>query len=204
VRTMYRLSLFLAALIFVAGAAFAEDVRPDGTLVEDGTDCTTADAHTKTDNDTDDAWNASDDCADDSCTAAADTTFVSQITFASPSDNPSITAGAQTMAVRARKCDDGQTGTPSIRIDAHCNGTLVDTGALTNIAWNSGEGTVVTEAWTFNTTDCATDGSDVEVLIFCDAASGSPGARVGCDFAAVEWRATVGGVAVTRRMVIAP
>jgi hypothetical protein len=182
-------------LLLLALPALAEDVRPDGTQNEAGTDCTTSDAHTKTDNDTDDSWDTNDDCADDSCTAAADTTFVSQITFATPSANPTVVTDDQVMAVRARKCNDGQGGTPEIRIDSYCAGTLVDTGTSTAIAWNAGEGTVVTEAWTFNTTDCTSDGSDVEVLIFCDAAGGAPGNRVGCDFDAVEWRATVGAAA---------
>ena len=74
-----------AAAFFLAVGLFAEDVRPDGTQAEAGTDCTTSDAHTATDNDTDDLWNTADDCIDDSCTSATDTTFVSQITFASPS-----------------------------------------------------------------------------------------------------------------------
>lgn len=189
-----------AVLLFLALPVLAEDVRPDGTQNEAGTDCTTSDAHTKTDNDTDDAWDTNDDCADDSCASATNTTFVSQITFANPTDNPTTVTDDQVFAVRARKCDVGQSGTPQIRLDAYCNNVLLEAGTLTAIAWNSGEGTVVTEAWTFNSGSCASNGSDVEINVFCDSAGGSPTARVGCDFDAVEWRATVG--AATEEMMV--
>lgn len=194
-RSIYsRPAFWFAVLIlsfFLAAVAWGEDVRPDGTEAEAGTDCTTSTAHTATDNDTDDAWNESDDCIDDSCTASADTTFVSNITFASPSLNPTTGAGDQTMAVKSRECSSSQSGAASIRIDTYCGTTLVDTGSSQSIDGSSPSGVVLTEAWTFNTTDCAADGSDVEILVFCDAAGGSPSSRVGCDFDAIEWRATV-------------
>ena len=95
----------------------------------------------------------------------------------------------------------GLSGTPQIRLDAYCNGTLVESGSLAAIAWNGGDGTVVTEAWTF-TGACASDGSDVEILVFCDSAGGAPGARVGCDFDAIEWRATVAAPPTRSRAVV--
>lgn len=195
--TRLLLSLCLAVVVV---AAWGEDVRPDGTQAEDATDCTTSNAHTRMDNDVTDAWNGGDDCDMGSapCNTSTDFDFVSNITFGTPSASPVVTAGAQVFAMRARKCSTLQSGTPAVRMDAYCNGTLVQTGTDQNVSWNGGEGDVVTQAWTFNTTDCASDGSDVEILVHCNAAGGSPSARVRCAFDAIEWRANIQAASPTQ------
>lgn len=183
--------LWILALL-CAPALAQEDVRPNADAsAEEGTDCTAATVDAAMDNEVDDAWNTADDCIDDSCDVATDSTFVTSLPFATPSANPTTVTDDQVFAMRARLCDSGQSGTPQARMDAYCNGVLVESGTLQNLTWNAGEGSVLTEAWTFNAGTCAADGSDVEILVYCDAVAGGPTVRVGCDFDAIEWRATV-------------
>ncbi len=177
----------------------AQDVRPDSTISTVGTDCTTGNAHTRLSDDPDDTWDEGNDCVDTTCTESSDT-FPFVGTLALPSGNPTTGTDDQVMAVRARKCDDGQSGTPELKIDIECNGTAHEDGVNQNILWNAGEGTLVTEAWTFGGS-CATDGSDVEIEIECDSAGGGPTARVGCDLHGAEWRSSV-TVAGVRRVVV--
>ena len=96
--------------------------------------------------------------------------FMIAMPFGTPSGNPVQTTDAQRTAVKLVR-EDGITdacaiqtdgGDPVITLTALCDGTSIKVGSATDITAND---QIVNLLWTFNTTDCAADGSDVELSL---------------------------------------
>lgn len=192
------LTIWALGLIAIVGVAFVatknhellnvllggtQDVRPNATAAEAGGSCTTLTAHTTMDDDVDGGGDAS-ICTADSATAAHDI----RLNMDTPTGVEAISTAtnAQTFAILARNSQTSGTGVATVALDLYCNGSLVEAGADQNL----GDAyAIVTETFTFNTSSCASDGSDVEVLVDCTAANnGGTNNDTSCNYEAVEWR----------------
>jgi len=165
-----------------ASAAGTEDVIPNATATETNTTCTTANAHTTLDDDPDAPGG-------DWCSADSDgVTVTIRTNMATPvdSDPVSTASEAQKVDVYVRGSKASGNGTPTLQIDYYCNGSLVESDTSNTV--NSGTGEKLSATFT-HTGACASDGSDVEILIQCAPNGGVPNEKT-CDFDAVEWEAT--------------
>ena len=182
-------SWVVGALVAIGLIAFtfasSEDVRPNATASEANGSCTTANAHTNMDDDVDSGGDGN-ECTASSNTADHDV----RLQFNTPSTDPNTGANGQTFALLAKNSGTGN-GVATVAMDLYCNGALVSAGSDQNL---DGSYTTLTQGWTFDTGSCATDGSDVEVLLDCTADdNGGTKNDTSCDYEAVEWRADVGG-----------
>ncbi len=104
--------------------------------------------------------------------------------FPTPTGNPTVGVDLQEFACWVREFDQGQTGTPTARIELWENGTLVRAGSSTDVT-TTGE----MRTLTWNASEIATaDGSLVQVNFVGTKSGGSPGARNAVDLGACEWR----------------
>src|SRR3989344_103543 len=159
----------------------ATDGAPNATAAEAGGACTTSNAHTNMDDDVDGGGDGN-LCSADSATAAHDIRF----NFNTPSGNPQTGANVQAFALLARNSQTSGNGVATVALDLYCNGSLVEAGADQSLGDTLA---IVTETWTFNAGSCASDGSDVEVLVDCTADdNGGTNNDTSCTYEAVEWR----------------
>ena len=133
-----------------------------------------------------------------------------RFTFPTPSANPSTAAGAQTIDL-IMSCTDADTdnaedctGSPSFSVEIYCNGAALTTPQTPY----SGQAISTVDSdfsttFTFDTTDCAADGSDLEFHFTLSRSGGSPGNRRWAAIEAVEWEVThaVGGATPVAIMV---
>lgn len=184
----------LPVLLLVALPAWAEDVRPNGTSTSSANSCSTATAHTTTDDDPNTP--GGDWCTDSTCGDNAAATWLMQ--FATPTGgSPTSGADEQAFAVYVRKCRSAS-GNPTCTLNVYCNGSLITTGGSQSITSTTGQ--LLTQAFTFSGS-CASDGSDMEIQVACAGSGGSPSARNEVDLDAAEWRASV-AVPSARRVFI--
>lgn len=175
-----RALLILALLLSSpALAQRVEAVRPDSTEAENGTDCTTSNAHTTLDDDPDapDAnW-----CAASTCGSGSVNTVV-DLTMGNPTISPMTSAGSlHVMRAWVRKCGTGGSN-PTCRLDAYEDETLRTTGSTDTITSDSGQFVVETfemSGWTDTTGDL------LEVRVVCVTA-GTGAAKRTADIGAVE------------------
>ncbi|OHA03781.1 MAG: hypothetical protein A3J58_00735 [Candidatus Sungbacteria bacterium RIFCSPHIGHO2_02_FULL_52_23] len=163
--------------------AGTQDVRPNATATEAGGSCDTTNAHTTTDDDVDGGGDSS-ICTAGSATAAHDI----RLNLATPTGAETISTvtNAQSFAILARNSQTSGTGVAKVALDLYCNGVEVETGADQNLGDTYA---ILTETFTFNTSSCASNGSDVEVLVDCTAANnGGTNNDTSCNYEAVEWR----------------
>src|SRR3989344_3050787 len=163
--------------------AGTQDVRPNATATEAGGSCDTTNAHTTTDDDVDGGGDSS-ICTAGSATAAHDI----RLNLATPTGAETISTvtNAQSFAILARNSQTSGTGVAKVALDLYCNGVEVETGADQNLGDTYA---ILTETFTFNTSSCASNGSDVEVLVDCTAANnGGTNNDTSCKYEAVEWR----------------
>lgn len=191
-RRWYSIPLFVLLLI-VGGFFFyrattdepfalaaTEDVRPNATAAEEAGSCTTSDAHTTMDDDVEGGGDSS------LCTASTPTSSHDiRLNFATPSGNPTTGTNAQTFKLLAINSQTSGNGVATAALDFYCNGVLIEAGANQNLGDTL---TTITETFTFDAGSCATDGSDVEVLIDCLADNnGGTSNDTSCNYEAVEW-----------------
>jgi hypothetical protein len=171
--------LLLAVLLFAAWPLAAEDVLPNGTRTVTNNDCTTSTAHGTMDDDPQSPGG-------DWCNATTNADTLITIQFATPSTDISTGTDAQTFELYVRKdtVSAPGSGTPTAKMDAYDDTSLIEAGAAQNVTSDSGE--LLTETWTSNTVD----GSGIEVEIDCQEAGGGPNQR-SCDFDAVRWDAAL-------------
>jgi len=187
---------FAALLVLCALPAWAEDVRPNGTTTSSANSCTTANAHTTTDDDPDAP--AGDWCTDSNCGNNTAATWLMQ--FDSPvGGNPTSGTDDQALAVYVRKCRSAS-GTPSCALNVYCNGSLVTSGSSQDVTSTTGQ--LLTQAFTFSGGSCASDGSDLEIQVVCSQSGGSPSSRNEVDLDAAEWRASVAAPSARRVFIV--
>jgi hypothetical protein len=111
--------------------------------------------------------------------------------FPTPTGNPTVGAGLQEFKAWVRQYDEGQSGTPDVRIELWENGGLVRAGSDENVTTS---GHMVTFTWNANELGTA-DGSLVECKVVGTKSGGSPGNRNTVDVGAIEWNVdySVGG-----------
>lgn len=113
--------------------------------------------------------------------------------FATPTGSPTVGAGLQEFKAWVRQFDEGQSGTPEVRIELWENGGLVRAGSNENVTTS---GHMVTFPWNANELGTA-DGSLVECKIVGTKSGGGPSARNTVDVGAVEWNVTYSVGAIT-------
>ncbi len=175
------LSIFLASMLGLATLIQAAnvDVRPDATASVTASSCTTGTAHTSLDEDVDGAADGV------QCTATANSSNHDiRLQFATPASAPSNATNAQVFAFRAKRNATGGNGNPTAAADYYCNGSLVAAGSA-QVLTDTYD--IYTQTFTFNTGSCASDGSDVEVLLNCTTNGGGANQR-SCSYESVEWR----------------
>ena len=105
--------------------------------------------------------------------------------FATPAKPLVIGADLQEFRVLARQFDDGQSGTPDLRIELWEAGVLVRAGSNTSVTvGNPGE----VHAFTWNANEIS-DMADVQCKVFGIKAGGSAGSRNTTEIGAIEWNA---------------
>lgn len=120
------------------------------------------------------------------------------VTFPTPTGNPTVGADLQEFRVLVRQYDEGQTGTPQARVELWENGALVRAGSDTDVTTG---GVVLSFTWNANEIGTA-DGSLVECNVVGTKSGGSPTARNSVDVGAVEWNVTYTAGGAHRLMVI--
>lgn len=107
------------------------------------------------------------------------------VSFATPTGNPTTGADLQEFRALVRPFDSGQTGDPNARIELWENGALIRAGSETALQ-NAGGDIVI--AFTWNASELATaDGSLVEGKAVGTKTSGSGSKRNTVDIGAIEW-----------------
>ena len=200
---LYRLLLALLLLLPMGALAQDETLSPDSDeedstwLNEAGTACNAV----ACDDDVDEDSTAPDDNEVRTGTDAAEIFFG----FPTPSSNPSTTASAQVfVAVMDRSNAAGSTcaatggSTPTYDIEVYCNGSL-DQVIATAVAIASAS-QLTNHSWTFSDTNCATDGSDVQVNIQSHEVGAGGGERRAC-IDTLEWEVTHVSVGRSRRFL---
>lgn len=124
-----------------------------------------------------------------------------RVAFNNPSGNPTTGAGLQEFKCHVRQFDEGQSGTPDIRLELYEGGNLrasssdfpVGIGGLT-FAW----------VWDATLLTLGPDGSFVECRMVGTKSGGSPTSRNTVDYGAVEWNVEFdeGGAPVQRRSLL--
>ena len=204
--------LLLISLL-LAFPAFAQDqtVQPDADNTNP-TDVFTDTCST--------ACNAADCSANvDELISASDNVHVKSITnnatitfdLETPTSNPSTVADDQTFRIEVSRCDD-DAGSCPVRASAGsdpdydiavlCNGTLLGAAEIATAVVVTGSDQVDAHTWTFNTTDCAADGSDVEVRIDFGQSGGSPGNRNWPCIDSIDWEVTYAAAASRNRIIV--
>jgi hypothetical protein len=183
---IYKLRLIVLILLFLLALPLvAEEVRPDtgaNAVTVTNNDCSVSTAHGILDDDPQSPGS-------DWCNATTNADTLIHVRFTSPSGNISTGTDAQTFRVYVRKdlATTPGSGTPTLALDAYDNGVLEDADeAAGTITAESDSGELYTETWTSTTSD----GSNIEVYMFCTAAGGGPNKRA-CDFESVEWDVTL-------------
>ena len=103
--------------------------------------------------------------------------------FPTPTGSPTVGADLQEFKAWVRQYDEGQGGTPEVRIELWENGNLVRAGNDENVTTS---GHMVSFTWNANELGTA-DGSLVEMKVVGTKAGGSPSNRNTIDVGAVEW-----------------
>lgn len=106
-----------------------------------------------------------------------------RVSFPTPTGNPTVGADLQEFKAWVRQYDEGQGGTPDVRLELWEDGVLIragsdeavpDGGKLISFTWNANEiGTA--------------DGSLVQIMVVGTKSGGSPSNRNSIDVGAVEW-----------------
>ncbi len=106
-----------------------------------------------------------------------------RVSFGTPTGDPTAGTDLQEFKAHVRQFDEGQTGTPQVRIELWENGSLVRAGSNEDV---STSGHTFSLAW--NANELATsDGSLVECFIAGTKSGGGPTKRNTVDVGAVEW-----------------
>lgn len=108
-----------------------------------------------------------------------------RVSFAAPADPPTTGAGLQEFRARVRQFDEGQSGTPTARLELWENGALVRAGSDASVPDGG-----LTLAFTWDAAELGTaDGSLVECKVVGTKSGGSPSTRNTVEVGAVEWNA---------------
>lgn len=105
----------------------------------------------------------------------------SRVSFPTPDDPLTDGADLQTFRMRCEQFDEGQTGTPTARIELWENGVLTRAGSNTDVTTG---GVVITFTW--NATEVSVD-ADVEFLFVGTKAGGGPTVRNSVILEALDW-----------------
>ena len=117
-------------------------------------------------------------------TASGNNTSVElHASFPAPSGNLTVGSNLQQLKVWVRQFDEGQSGTPQVRVELWEAGSLVRADIATNV--NDG-GTLRLFNWNASEL-AAVSGVDVEIKVFGIKTGGSPGTRNTVEIGAVEW-----------------
>ena len=100
-----------------------------------------------------------------------------------PSPAGELRPGPQKLLVAARQFDEGQTGTPTIRLELWEAGSLVEVGASMGVVPGGG---LFTLQWAADEVSDQS-GAGIEIKIFLERTGGSPTKRNTIDIGAVEW-----------------
>jgi len=121
-----------------------------------------------------------------------------RVDFDTPTDTLTVGADLQEFKSHVRQFDEGQSGTPQVRMELWEAGVLVRAGSDENVTTG---GHTLSFTWNANELS-AGSGADVECKIIGTKSGGAPGARNAVDYGAVEWNVdyTVGGA--SRRIVL--
>lgn len=125
------------------------------------------------------------------CNAGNNVNTAITVDFNAPTGNPTVGADLQEFKAWVRQYDEGQTGTPDVRIELWENGGFVRAGSNESVTTS---GHMITFTW--NANELATpDGSQVEMRVIGTASGGAPAVRNTVDMGAVEWNVdyTAGG-----------
>lgn len=115
-----------------------------------------------------------------------------RVSFATPTGSPTVGADLQEFKAFVRQFDEGQTGTPTARIELWENGVLVRAGTDADVPQGG-----LLLSFTWNANELGTpDGSLVEMKVVGTKAGGGPSARNTVDVGAVEWNVTYDAGAV--------
>ncbi len=123
--------------------------------------------------------------------------------FATPTGAPNVGTGLQEFKAWVRQFDEGQTGTPDVRIELWESAGLIRAGS--NAAVPDG-GLLVSFTWNANELSTA-DGSLVECKIVGVKTGGSPGVRNTVDVGAIEWNvdySTTSAYSITGAVTVPP
>lgn len=104
--------------------------------------------------------------------------------FPNPTGNPTVGVGLQEFRALVRQFDEGQSGTPTARIELWENGILVRAAASDTPVPDGG--VVLSFPWNANELGTA-NGSLVECKIVGTKSGGAPSARNTVEVGAVEW-----------------
>lgn len=106
-----------------------------------------------------------------------------RVSFPTPTGNPTVGADLQEFKAWVRQYDEGQSGTPDVRIELWENGVLIRAGSDESVTLS---GHMVTFTWNANEIAVA-DGSLVELKVVGTKSGGSPSSRNTVDVGAIEW-----------------
>lgn len=188
--------------LFGCMIAGAQDqvLQPDGE--DNPTDvftdaCTTACNAAACDDDVDEGQGSADGLEVSTTTQNA----TIQFDFPTPSSAPGEGASAQAFDLVMSRCDDDASCTertggtdPAFSAEVRCNGTIITGGTLFSGQAITTTDQLHTGTWTFNTTDCASDGSDVQVFVTLTRAGGGANRNYAC-IEAIDWDVTWAAVA---------
>jgi hypothetical protein len=184
-----------AWIVLLAAPLVAQDqtLEPTGTVSETNSDCTTSDAHTRTSDNSDLTF-----C--DGGTGSGAESYNLLLSFDTPSSGPSTTTNDQAFQCRVEKSENSAgNGDPTFTMELYCNAAQVEAGGSHTVTGAYAE---FTETFTFSDVSCASDGSDVELLVNVVRAGGSPGGRRSIDVADCDWDVTHAAGATEEMMVI--
>ena len=202
----------MAVLFLLAAPLAAQDqsLGPDGdsgtsTIFEDNcsTGCNTGQCW----DDINEAYASSDDVMTRTVTNGATIIY----DFPTPSANPSTSTDAQSLDIEVSRCDDDASCTertggsdPSFSLAIYCNGSPLTTPQVlfSGQAVTGIDQTHAGTTFTFDTTDCATDGSDLQVFVTYTRSGGSAANRNWACVDVIEWNVTHGAAGGDELMVI--
>jgi hypothetical protein len=99
-------------------------------------------------------------------------------------------------------CTEDCNGSPVFTAEIYCNGAALTTPQIIFSSQGiSAPDQDHSTTFTFDTTDCATDGSDLQVSVTLGRSAGAPGSRRWAGIEAVEWEVTH-AAAGGRRVII--
>lgn len=200
---MKRLLVICLMLFTVPLAAQDETIRPNGTNnIDAGSNCTNDAGGQPAYLELDDAVDTTDDgeCTPSTCTGSSRSDHDIVLDFATPGGNPSTNTDAQLIRGRASNCN-GDGTDPTGELQARCSGVNIDSGWTATTLTGSTE-VIWTESFTFNTTDCSADGSDLDIRLNCNPSGGSPANRRSCTWDSVEVEITYAAAGGSRYIVI--